>query len=208
MISSIQMNINKLDFLLHHGFTLDPENLNYVKTMPVGRQIVFLNFIQNANADYLECLIGIRIREVEEIVNLFLPSLGDFSERSTTAVISLNELNRSLPRRFFIHDNDDIKLALAEYEKVIKTVGLEWFEKFSQPSNMEMLFNQNPDQEFTTQNFTYRSSRAMILSKLYNPESYEVNKNHYLNKLDEMMLTPFILASFLNLLDYLETTIR
>jgi hypothetical protein len=192
------------DFLLDFGFELDSSMLHYSKSFSEGKQILFFHHIQNADANYLEIQIGIRFDQVESIINQFLPSLGDFRNRSVTHVIPLNQIDNNLPRRFFLQDDFEVNDILKKIEKFLVKDGFHWLDKYSVPENMEFLFNKNPDQELTTQNFTYRSARAITLSKLYNKAEYEYTKKVYLDKLEEMMVTPFTLASFLNLLNHLE----
>lgn len=192
------------DFLLDFGFELDSSLLHYSKSFPEGKQILFFHHIQNPDANYLEIQLGIRFDQVENIINQFLPSLGDFKDRSVTHVIPVNQIDNQLPRRFFLQDDFEVNDILKKIEEFLVKDGFHWLDKYSVPENMEFLFNKNPDQELTTQNFTYRSARAITLSKLYNKAEYEPTKKAYLDKLEEMMVTPFTLASFLNLLNHLE----
>ena len=205
MIVSKEMKTAHQDFLGDFGFTLDSKLLHYVKLFDEGKQVIFFHHVSNSDSNCIEVQLGIRIDEVEEIINQFLPSLGDFSERSTTLIMPLDQINAKMQRRYFIEEEEDIALVLKQIENHLVKDGFKWLDQYSNPNHLEAYFNNNPDQEFITQNFTYRSARAITLCKLYNPDSYQENKKAYLDKLEEMMVTPFTLASFLNLLDYLES---
>ncbi|AFL85445.1 hypothetical protein Belba_2914 [Belliella baltica DSM 15883] len=192
------------DFLEDFGFELDPSLLHYTKSFSEGKQILFFHHIQNPDANYLEIQLGIRFDRVEEIINQFLPSLGNFRDKSVTHVIPINQIDRNMPKRFYLQNDFEVNDILKRIEAFLVKDGFHWLDKYTVPENMEFLFNKNPDQELTTQNFTYRSARAITLCKLYNEAEYEVTKRAYLDKLKEMMVTPFTLASFLNLLNHLE----
>jgi hypothetical protein len=138
------------------------------------------------------------------IINKFLPSLGDYRDRSITHFITLDRIDKEFPRRFLVEDEMEINSVKVKVEEFFVKEGFNWLDKFSIPSVLESYFNRIPEQVINTQNFTYRSARGVTLSKLYNPDGYENVKNFYLAKLEERQETPFTLASFLNLLDHLE----
>ncbi|MCH7399149.1 hypothetical protein MM236_14185 [Belliella sp. DSM 107340] len=204
------MRIEKLlslhqDFFLDFGFVFDPIYFYFTKSIPEGKQVVFFHHIQNPDANYIEYQLGVRLDKVENIINEFLPSLGDFKDRSITHVVPLDQINRDFPRRYFLDNNLDLNKIFGQIESFFIEEGFKWLDYYSIPENLEFLFNSNPDQELTTQNFTYRSARAITICKLYNSKEYELTKKAYLDKLEEMMVTPFTLASFLNLLAHLES---
>jgi hypothetical protein len=204
MIVSKEMKTAYQDFLEDFGFNLDPTILHYIKLFDGGKQVVFFHHISNSDSNCIEVQLGIRIDAVEDIINQFLPSLGDFSERSTTLIMPIDQINANMQRRYFIEDEKEVPEVLKKIESHLVKDGFRWLDRYSDPIVLEDYFNNNPDQEFITQNFTYRSARAITLCKLYNPDNYKDKKKAYLDKLEEMMVTPFTLASFLNLLNYLE----
>ncbi len=204
MIVSKEIKTNHQEFLEDFGFSMDPTILHHVKAFDGGKQIVFFHHIHNSDSNCIEVQLGIRIDVVEDTINQFLPSLGDFSERSTTLVTPLDQINPNMSRRYFIEDESEIEPILEKIENLLVKEGFKWLDRYSNPKALEGIFNSNPDQELSTQNFTYRSARAITLCKLYNPSAYEETKKAYLDKLEEMMVTPFTLASFLNLLNHLE----
>ncbi|MFD2036142.1 hypothetical protein ACFSKL_15170 [Belliella marina] len=191
-------------FFEEYGFVLDPDTLHYTKLFAEGKQLIFFHHVQNPDANYIEYQLGIRFDAVEKIINEFLPSLGDFKERSVTHIATLDQINQKMSKRYFLEDDFEINEIFKKMEVFFIEEGFEWLDFYSIPQNLENLFNKNPDQELTTQNFTYRSARAITLCKLYNESEYENTKKAYLGKLEEMMVTPFTLATFLNLLGYLE----
>ena len=192
------------NFFVDFGFVFDPMQDYFTKTISKGKQVIFFHHIQNSDANYIEYQLGVRLDKVESIINEFLPSLGDFKDKSTTHVAPLDQINDDFPRRYLLKDDSDLKHIFERIEKFFIEEGFKWLDYYSIPENLEFLFNKNPDQELTTQNFTYRSARAITICKLYNPNEYDITKKAYLDKLEEMMVTPFTLASFLNLLAYLE----
>lgn len=192
------------DFIKKSGFELDSLMYHYSKVFDGGKQVLFFHQIQYPNTRYIEVQLGVRFNLVENIINQFLPSLGDFKERSVTHVIPIYQLDSRLPRRFILQEEFEVNDLLTQIEEFLLKDGFHWLDKYSVPENMEMLFNNNPNQVLSNQNFTYRAARAVTLAKLYNKELFDLTKKAYLEKSAEMMVTPFTLASFLNLLNHLE----
>jgi hypothetical protein len=89
-------------------------------------------------------------------------------------------------------------------EEFLVKDGFPYMDHFSKGIRLERFFNEDPDRNIVTQNFTYRSSRGIALAKLYNPSKYKEVKAVYLAKMEEMQVTPFSVACFLNLLAYLD----
>ncbi|WP_332911925.1 hypothetical protein [Algoriphagus boritolerans] len=73
-----------------------------------------------------------------------------------------------------------------------------------QPENLERAFAERKDKAFKTQNFVYNSFRGVTLAKFYNPEDYPILRQIYLETIREREMTPFTIASFLQLLHYLD----
>lgn len=192
------------DFLENYGFQLEQNVLHFAKTIPHGNQIIFFHHTHQNEASYLEYQLGIRNHKVEFIINRFLPSLGDYKDRSLTLIETIDQINPEFPKRFLIENEDEISSTLALAQGFLVKEGFDWLNKHSDPYLLESIFNSQPEQEIITQNFTYRSARGVTMSKLYNPKEYDNVKKFYLTRLEEMQETPFTLASFLNLLNYLE----
>ncbi|ERM82614.1 hypothetical protein P872_04685 [Rhodonellum psychrophilum GCM71 = DSM 17998] len=192
------------DFLEDFGFSLDQEIFHFIKKIPQGKQIIFFHHTQQPEVSYLEYHLGIRFDIVEVIINQFLPSSGDYQDRSITLVETVDSINKSIPRRFLVENELEINAVIKEAEHFLVKEGFKWLDEYSNPLNMERLFNDATDFSKVSQNFTYRSARGVTLSKLYNPAEYQNVKTFYLEKLEEKQETPFTLASFLNLLDYLD----
>ncbi len=192
------------DFFEDFGFILDTEKMCFSKKLPQAKQLIFLNYTQQTQVNLLEYQVGIRIDDVEMIINQFLPSLGNYRERSITHLETLDNINSDFPRRFLVENKLEIAAVKEKIDEFFIKEGFHWLDQYSIPSVLERYFNRVPEQNINTQNFTYRSARGVTMSKLYNPEEYINVKNFYLAKLEVMQETPFTLASFLNLLDYLE----
>ncbi|MGY6521180.1 MAG: hypothetical protein ACXIUD_05585 [Mongoliitalea sp.] len=192
------------NFLEDFGFTLDKTILHYAKENAYGKQIVFFHLTQQKDVTYLEYNLGIRIEKVEYIVHKFLPSLGDYKEKSVTLVETMDGIEESFPRRFVIHDEKEIPQHIETVEKFLVKEGFQWLDRYMDGKDLEQYFNEDLDNPIVTQNFTYRSARGIVLAKIYNPERYDTVKDEYLRKLDEIQVTPFTLACFLNLLAFLD----
>lgn len=192
------------DFLEDFGFSLDQNIFHFIKKIPQGKQIIFFHHTHQSQISYLEYHLGIRFDIVEVIINQFLPSSGDYQDRSITLIETLDYINKSMPRRFLVENELEINAVIVEAEHFLVKEGFKWLDEFSNPLKMERLFNESQEFGVVSQNFTYRSARGVTLSKLYNPEEYSKVKKFYLDKLEEKQETPFTLASFLNLLNYLD----
>ncbi|UJP64095.1 hypothetical protein [Mongoliitalea daihaiensis] len=192
------------NFLEDFGFTIDNSILHYVKENVYGKQIVFFHLTQQKDVTVLEYNLGIRIDKVEYIVHKFLPSLGDYKEKSVTLVETMDAIEESFPRRFVIHDEKEIPTYIETVEKFLIKEGFHWLDSLLEGNALEEYFNANLDRPIVTQNFTYRSARGIVLAKLFNPERYHQIKDDYLRALDEIQVTPFTLACFLNLIAYLD----
>jgi hypothetical protein len=192
------------DFLADFGFKLDKRSLHYVKEIPKGKQMIFFHHTHHGEVSYLEYHLGIRLDEVENIVHRFLPSLGDYKERSITLVETLDRIDKEMPRRFLVENDSEINDVIKTLENFLVKKGFRFLDTYSDGNNLENYFNRDTSQPIATQNFTYRSARGMTLCMLFNPSEYGKTKKKYLDMLNEKQVTPFTLASFINLIDYLE----
>lgn len=192
------------DFLADFGFRLDNRSLHYTKTFEEGRQMVFFHYTQHEDVSYLEYHLGIRYDKIENIVHKFLPSLGDYKERSITLVETMDRISDELPRRFLVENDNELGGVIETAEDFLVKKGFHFLDKFSNGKNLENYFNEDTGTPIVTQNFTYRSARGITLAKFYNPDAFEEMKNTYLAMLNEKQVTPFNLACFINLIDYLE----
>jgi hypothetical protein len=203
------MELNKIillheEFLTDFGFSLEQKQLRYSKSFPSGRQIIFFHHTQYQESLYVEYQLGVRFDQVESIIHKFLPTLGDYKDRSITLVETLDRISAGMPRRYFLENDLEIRPVISKVEQFLVKEGFKWMDLYTQGRELEKFFNDDPDRGFATQNFTYRSSRGITLAKLYNPERYKAVKDLYLAKMEEMQVTPFTVACFLNLIDYLD----
>jgi hypothetical protein len=190
-------------FLSDYGYKLDRKSFQYFKNFALGKKIVFFHHSQDENLSF-EYNLGIRFDHVEFIVHQFLPSLGDYQERSITLVESLNGISPSFDKKQLLSNESQVLNAIHESERHLIAEGFPWLEKYSSGPRLERYFNEYPDISIASQNFTYRSARGVILCKLFNPDQFEEVKTNYLAMLNEKQVTPFTLACFLNLLNYLK----
>ncbi|MFD2201216.1 hypothetical protein [Shivajiella indica] len=192
------------DFLADFGFKLDKKSLHFVKDIPKGKQMIFLHYTQHDEGAYLEYHLGVRLDKVENIVHRFLPSLGDYKERSITLVETLDRIDSELPRRFLAENDLEVNGVIKTLENFLVKKGFRFLDTYSNGKNLEKFFNEDPKKLILTQNYTYRSARGITLCMLFNPSEYPKIKKKYLDMLNEKQVTPFTLASFINLMDYLE----
>lgn len=203
--------MRKLEVIeLHHQFFNDFEfkfhssNLLYLKNFPQGQQIIFVHFSEYPDVSYLEYNLGIRIHAVEEIIHRFLPTLSDYADRSITLVQTPDKIGKIIPKRFVLENDNHLAEAIMAAEKFFVMYGFHWLDEMIQPKNLERAFAERKDKTFKTQNFVYNSFRGVTLAKLYNPEDYPVLRQLYLENIEQREMTPFTIASFLQLLNYLD----
>lgn len=195
---------------LHHqffndfGFEFHSSNLLYLKNFPQGQQVVFVHFTEYPDVSYLEYNLGIRIHAVEEIIHRFLPTLSDYSDRSITLIQTPDKIGKTIPKRFVIESDSQLAEAIMAAEKFFVMHGFYWLDEMIQPENLEIAFAERKEKAFKTQNFVYNSFRGVTLAKIYNPENYPVLRQIYLGNIKQKEMTPFTIASFLQLLDYLD----
>jgi hypothetical protein len=192
------------NFLTDFGFQLEPKNLLYSKSFFQGKQIIFFHHTHFNDSTYFEYHLGVRFDQVESIIHKFLPTLGDYKDRSITLVETMDRIDSNMPRRYFLENDLEINPVIEKVEDFMVKLGFPWMDSFSNGKKLERFFNEDPDKNILTQNFTYRSSRGITLAKLYNPSKYKEVRDTYLAKMEEMQVTPFTVACFLNLLDYLD----
>lgn len=203
--------MRKLEVIeLHHQFFNDFEfefhssNLLYHKNSPQGQQVIFVHFSEYPDVSYLEYNLGIRIHEVEEIIHRFLPTLSDYSDRSITLIQTPDKIGKMIPKRFVIENDSQLAEAIEAAEKFFVMHGFHWLDEMIQPENLEKAFAERKDKAFKTQNFVYNSFRGATLAKFYNPEDYPILRQIYLETIRQREMTPFTIASFLQLLHYLD----
>lgn len=195
---------------LHHQFFGDflfefhSSKLLYSKSFPHGQQIIFVHFTEYPDASYLEYNVGIRIHRVEEYIHRFLPSLSDYAERSITLIQTTDKIGKVIPRRFFIENDSQLAEAIMAAEKFFVMHGFHWLDEMIQPENLERAFAMQKDKTFKTQNFVYNAFRGATLARIYNPSDYPILRNIYLDQVKSKEMTPFTIASFFQLLDFLD----
>ncbi|MBN7810929.1 hypothetical protein J0A68_08185 [Algoriphagus sp. H41] len=195
---------------LHHGFFEDFDfkfhsaHLLFQKTFPQGQQVVFVHYTENPGLSYLEYSFGVRIDEVEEIIHRFLPTLKGYSERSITLIQTPDGISDKMPHRFVIESDSQLADVMELAERFFLSEGFPWMDEMIQPRKLENAFASQKHEGFKTHNFVYNSFRGATLAKLYNEADYPVLRNVYLQQIKQREMTPFTIASFLRLLNYLD----
>lgn len=191
-------------FFMDFGFEFHSSQLLFYKDFPQGQQIIFVHYTESPTATYLEYHLGIRIDEVEEIIHKFLPSLNNYSERSITLVQTPNKIGKMIPKRFEIKNDGQLAEAIMAAEKFFVLHGFPWLDEMIQPDHLESEFANAKDRSFKTQNFVYNSFRGATLAKMYSEKDYPILRDFYLKQIKKMEMTPFTIALFLQLLNYLD----
>ena len=186
------------DFEFHHS------HLVFYKLFPQGQQVIFVHYTEYPDASYLEYKLGVRINAVEEIIHRFLPTLKDYAERSITLIQTPDKIGKIIPNRFLIENDFQLSEAIMAAEKFFVLNGFRWLDEMIQPEKLERVFEEHGEKTFKTQNFVYTAFRGATLARLYNPEDYPLLRNTYLDQIKKREMTPFTIASFLRLLDFLD----
>ncbi|GAB3226328.1 hypothetical protein J0A67_07600 [Algoriphagus aestuariicola] len=203
--------MKKLEVIeLHHEFFEDFEfqfhstHLLFYKPFPQGQQVIFVHYTENSDQAYLEYSFGVRIDAVEKIIHRFLPTLKGYSERSITLIQTPDGISGNIPNRFDVKSDSILADAIGAAEKFFVSEGFPWMDKMIDPKNLENEFALQKDQGFKTHNFVYNSFRGATLAKLYNAADYPILRAFYLEQIKQREMTPFTIASFLQLLNYLD----
>ncbi len=203
--------MRKLEVIeLHNKFFNDFEfqfhstQLLFHKIFPQGQQVIFVHYTENPDQAFLEYSFGVRIDPVERIIHRFLPTLKGYSERSITLIQTPDGIGASIPNRFVIENHGELADAIMKAESFFVSEGFPWMDKMILPRNLENEFALQKQEGFKTHNFVYNSFRGATLAKLYNEPDYPVLRNYYLEQIKQREMTPFTIASFLQLLDYLD----
>lgn len=191
-------------FLGEFGFDFHPNHLMFFKNFPQGKQVIFIHYSEYPEASYLEYNLGVRIDRVEEIIHQFLPTLSDYAQRSITLIQKANKIGKEIPSRFVLENDSQLADAIMAAEKFFVSHGFHWMDEMINPRTLEKAFAERKERVFSTQNFVYYAFRGVTLAKLYNPEDYPVLRKIYLEEIQKQGMTPFTIASFLQLLNYLD----
>ncbi|TDQ19073.1 hypothetical protein DFQ04_0890 [Algoriphagus boseongensis] len=191
-------------FLNEHGFRFNLAKMAFTKNFSEGQQVVLVDFVKYPDESYLEYRIGTRINAVEELIQKFIPAISDHFERSITLLLKPSDISETIPERFAVTNEEEIHQAIKKIEEFFLNYGFDWLDQMSYPEVLEDYFARSKEQIFQSNHSVYNSFRGAVLAKLYNPEDYPVLKQVYLEQIQTNTMTPFSIASFLQLLDYLE----
>ncbi len=195
---------------LHHqfftdlGFEFHPSHLLFYKSFPHGQQVIFIHYTEYPDSSFLEYKLGVRIHAVERIIHQFLPALNDYPDRSITLIQTPDKIGKMIPARFVLENNSNLADAISAAEMFFVRHGFHWLNEMIRPENLEQAFAQRRDKFFKTQNFVYNAFRGATLARIYNPKDYPILRNIYLDQIEKEGMTPFTIASFLQLLDFLD----
>lgn len=195
---------------LHHkffrdsGFEYDSTLNFFFKSFPHGIQVIYLNFSEYPDTNYLEYGLGIRIHQIEHLIHEFLPTVMDYADRSMTLIQTPQKISSSLPPKFKIETENQLHVAIENAKVFFTTQGFLWLDSMIDPFNLEREFASNKEVPFKSQDFVYNSFRSVALSKFYSRIDYPVLRQFYLEKIKDKDMTPFSIAAFLKFLHYLD----
>ncbi|MDI1323495.1 MAG: hypothetical protein PSV36_12155 [Algoriphagus sp.] len=203
MIQSDVIELHQ-EFFRDFGFEYDSAEKLFYKSFPQGNQVIYLNFSEYSDINYLEYSLGIRIHQVEQLIHEFLPTVMDYADKSITLIQTPDKISKKLPPRYIIETEAQVQEAMEKAENFFKTLGFPWLDTMIDPFNLEKEFTARKDKPFQSQNFVYNAFRSVALSRFYSSDDYPVLRQFYLEKIKEKDMTPFSIAAFLKFLDYLD----
>lgn len=202
------LNINVIqlhrDFFRNSGFEYDSALNFFYKSFPHGNQVIYLNFSEYPDMNYLEYGLGIRIHQIEHLIHEFLPTVMDYADRSMTLVQTPRKISKTLPPRFKIETEDQLHDAIESAKYFFTKQGFLWLDSMIDPFNLEKEFASHKEKPFKSQDFVYNSFRSVALSRFYSRIDYPVLRQFYLEKIKDKDMTPFSIAAFLKFLHYLD----
>ncbi len=191
-------------FFRDFGFQYNLVEEFFSKKFPIGKQIIFINFSEYSEINYLEYSLGIRINPVEKLIQKFLPNLMNHSDRSVTLLQTPHKINKNLPVRYIIETEAQLQMAMEGAERFFITQGFPWLDTMIDPYNLEKEFISRKDRPHKTQNFVYNMFRATALTRFYSPKDYQWIRQFYLEKIKDKDMTPFTIAAYLQFLNHLD----
>ncbi|MEP0710952.1 MAG: hypothetical protein ABJ333_01755 [Algoriphagus sp.] len=160
--------------------------------------------VESSAAYFVEYHLAVRIHAVEELVQKFLPTPISYADQSNTLSQTPDRLGNSYPKKITVSDQVDFANILNATEDFFLNKGFDWLNQMIDPVVLEKEFlfqSKRNKQDF---NLVEAAFRATALSKLYNPEDYQVLRQAFLEKIHSQDFTPFTIASFLQFLNHLD----
>lgn len=191
-------------FLNEHGFKFNLAKMSFTKDFREGQQVIIIDLHRYPEESFLEYRIGIRINSVEDLIQKFLPTISDYFERSITLIKGIDQLSDKFPRKISIKSDSDLEKAISVGKEFFLEYGFDWMNQMSNPVILEGYYATRREEVFHGNQSVYNLFRGAVLAKLYNPTDYPTIKQAYLEQVKRNEMTPFTIASFLQLLDYLD----
>lgn len=191
-------------FFNEHGFRFNLAKMSFTKNFQEGQQIILIDFHRYPSESFLEYRLGIRINAVEDLIQKFLPTISDYFERSISLIKTPDQISEDFPAKFSVKTEEDLKNAILTGEDFFRNYGFDWMNQMSNPIVLEGYYANSKEKIYQNNQSAYNIFRGVVLAKLYNPRDYNVIKQAYLEQIKRNEMTPFTIASFLQLLDYLD----
>jgi len=191
-------------FFKDYGFILNQSQFIFEKIFPVGKQVIFIHFVESPEGSYLEYHLGIRINEIEELVYQYLPTMRNHAEQSITLDQTMDKLGHAYPKKIKIEEVKELQKVIPFIEKFFLETGFSWLDKMIDPCELEQEFIQRNEIPFEDCNMVEFAFRSTALSKMYKTNDYPKVRQSFLEKIKCLDLTPFIIASYLQFLNYLD----
>ncbi|WP_296702990.1 hypothetical protein [Algoriphagus sp.] len=191
-------------FFNDHGFILNPSQNVFEKAFPNGKQVISIQIIEYSNEKYIEYHLGVRINEVEELIARYLPTTSAYDEQSITLAQTPDKLGSTYSKKIKISKVEDLSKLCKSIETFFLETGFYWLDKMIDPIKLEQEFLHHNEVPFEDYSLVEVAFRSTALSKIYNPSDYPELRKAFLEKINSLELTPFIIASFLQFLNYLD----
>ncbi|MEB2775334.1 hypothetical protein SYJ56_08445 [Algoriphagus sp. D3-2-R+10] len=192
------------EFFRDHGFVLNQSQLLFEKDFIHGKQVVFVHYVEGSITSYIEYHLGIRINEVEELIQKYLPTPNTYANQSITLAQTPYNLGSLSPNKIIVSSKNELSKVVNSIEDFFLKTGFNWLDKMINPVILEQEFLHQKENLFDAYNMVESAFRSTALSRLYNPQDYPILRQSFLEKIDSEVMTPFTIASFLQFLNFLD----
>lgn len=146
------------------------------RTVSSGFQNIILSVSEYEDLCMIECFIGVRIENIEEIVLPYTRISPNFYKDALTIIISYGKFVGSPFKKFKASSIDDLDEIVHVLIQFLWKEGMPFFDEYTNEDNIDILVNSDP---YTPSNFFFnqenRCLRGITAAKLtQNPKYYEL----------------------------------
>lgn len=122
------------------GFKFVKSNRRILRAYPSGFDVIIFNIVDYYPCFQIDTFLGIRLNEVEEIVNKFVPNRNPaFMKFTETLGTSYMVLSGAKENYIEIKTEEELSRAISELTTLIKSKGLRYFENYRSPESVNDL---------------------------------------------------------------------